>query len=49
MPLAETFGYTTELRSLSQGRATHTMEFDRYDIVPPQVAEKLTMRATVRR
>ncbi|MPZ50872.1 MAG: elongation factor G [Dehalococcoidia bacterium] len=49
MPLAETFGYTTELRSLTQGRATHTMEFDRYEIVPPHIAEKLGGRATVRR
>jgi elongation factor G len=49
MPLAETFGYTTELRSLTQGRATHTMEFDHYAEVPPQVAEKLGARAKVRR
>ena len=49
MPLAETFGYTTEIRSLSQGRATHTMEFGSYEIVPPQVAEKLGARAKVRR
>ena len=49
LPLAETFGYTTELRSLSQGRATHTMEFDSYEEVPPQVAEKLGARAKVRR
>jgi len=49
VPLAETFGYTTELRSLTQGRATHTMEFDHYQEVPPQVAEKLGARAKVRR
>jgi elongation factor G len=49
MPLAETFGYTTDLRSLTQGRATHTMEFDHYEEVPPSVAEKLGARAKVRR
>jgi elongation factor G len=49
IPLAETFGYTTELRSMTQGRATHTMEFDRYEVVPAQVAEKLGARAKVRR
>jgi elongation factor G len=49
LPLAETFGYTTDLRSLTQGRATHTMEFDHYAEVPPHVAEKLGARAKVRR
>ncbi|HEX5369678.1 MAG TPA: elongation factor G [Dehalococcoidia bacterium] len=49
IPLAETFGYTTELRSMTQGRATHTMEFDRYDPVPAHVAEKLGARSKVRR
>jgi elongation factor G len=49
IPLAETFGYTTDLRSMTQGRATHTMEFDHYEIVPPHVAEKVGSRAAVRR
>ena len=49
IPLAETFGYTTDLRSQTQGRATHTMEFDHYEIVPPHIAEKLGARAKVRR
>jgi elongation factor G len=49
LPLAETFGYTTDLRSLTQGRATHTMEFDHYAEVPPHVAEKLGARNKVRR
>jgi elongation factor G len=49
VPLAETFGYTTDLRSLTQGRATQTMEFDHYEIVPPSVAEKLGARQKVRR
>jgi elongation factor G len=49
VPLAETFGYTTELRSMSQGRATHTMEFEHYAPVPQHIAEKLGGRAKVRR
>ena len=48
IPLAETFGYTTELRSMTQGRATHTMEFNSYEIVPAHIAEKLGARAKVR-
>jgi len=51
VPLAETFGYATELRSLTQGRATYTMEFDHYQEVPPSVAEALLgrVRGYVRR
>jgi elongation factor G len=49
MPLAETFGYTTDLRSMTQGRANHTMEFDHYEIVPAHIAERLGARAKVRR
>jgi elongation factor G len=41
IPLAETFGYATDLRSLSQGRATYSMEFDHYQEVPPSLAEKI--------
>jgi elongation factor G len=41
VPLAETFGYATDLRSLTQGRATYSMEFDHYQEVPPAVAEKI--------
>ena len=48
-PLAETFGYATELRSMTQGRASYTMEFDHYEEVPAHVAEKLGARAKVRR
>ncbi len=46
VPLAEMFGYVTVLRTLSSGRATSTMEFSHYDIVPPalsaEVIEKIT-------
>jgi len=46
VPLAETFGYTTRLRSLSQGRATHSMEFYRYRELPPELAEQIREKAT---
>ncbi len=41
VPLAEMFGYTTQLRSLSQGRASNTMEFDHYEEVPGNVAQEI--------
>ena len=41
MPLAEMFGYATDLRSATQGRATFTMEFDRYSEAPKNVAEAI--------
>ena len=41
VPLAEMFGYATDLRSNTQGRATYTMQFDRYEEVPPNIAEKV--------
>ena len=43
LPLAESFGYTTDLRSLSQGRASFSMEFDHYAQVPKEVTEKVTV------
>jgi elongation factor G len=44
VPLAEMFGYATDLRSMSQGRATYSMEFGRYSQVPPNVAESVIRR-----
>ncbi len=41
VPLAEMFGYATDVRSNTQGRATYTMQFDRYEMVPPNIAEGL--------
>jgi len=41
VPLSEMFGYATDVRSMSQGRATYTMQFDRYEEVPPNIAEKV--------
>ena len=39
VPLSEMFGYVTTLRSMSEGRASSTMEFDHYDIVLTPVSE----------
>ena len=44
VPLMEMFGYATDLRSRTQGRATYSMEFDRYDQVPKQIAEAITAK-----
>jgi elongation factor G len=41
VPLSEMFGYATDLRSTTQGRATYTMQFERYDEVPANIAEKV--------
>ena len=41
VPLAEMFGYATDVRSNTQGRATYTMQFDRYEEVPPNIADKI--------
>jgi elongation factor G len=41
VPLSEMFGYATDVRSMTQGRATYTMQFDSYDEVPPNIAEKV--------
>jgi len=46
VPLAEMFGYSTTLRSLSQGRATYTMEFKHYAEAPKSVAEAIINRNT---
>jgi elongation factor G len=44
VPLAEMFGYSTDLRSATQGRATYTMEFDKYAIVPGNIADGIISR-----
>ena len=41
VPLGQMFGYATEMRSMTQGRATYTMQFARYEEVPPSVAEEI--------
>jgi len=44
IPLAETFGYATALRSVTQGRASYTMEFDHYQEVPQSIADQVAGR-----
>ena len=44
VPLADMFGYATDLRSMSQGRATYSMEFAHYAEVPPTVAESIVKK-----
>ena len=44
VPLSEMFGYATSVRSMSQGRATFTMEFEKYMEVPPNIAESIINR-----
>jgi elongation factor G len=44
VPMAEMFGYATVLRTLTQGRGVFSMEFFRYEIAPPQVAEEIIAR-----
>lgn len=46
VPLAEMFGYATTLRSLSQGRATYTMEFKKYQEAPANVADAVIKKAS---
>ncbi len=41
IPLAETFGYATQLRSISQGRATYSLRFSHYDVVPNNLKEEI--------
>ena len=41
VPLSEMFGYTTSLRSMTEGRAQFSMEFDHYEVVPPNVAQTI--------
>jgi elongation factor G len=44
VPLAEMFGYATDLRSRTQGRATYTMQFDSYQQVPESIAQEIVAR-----
>ena len=41
VPLSEMFGYATDVRSMTQGRATYTMQFARYEEVPRNIAEEI--------
>jgi elongation factor G len=44
VPLSEMFGYATQVRSLTQGRATYTMQFSRYEQVPGKIEKEITQR-----
>jgi elongation factor G len=44
VPLSEVFGYATSVRSMSQGRASHTLKFFRFELVPKDVMDKLVAR-----
>jgi elongation factor G len=44
VPLSEMFGYSTDLRSRTQGRATYTMQFDSYQQTPASVQEEIVKR-----
>ena len=44
VPLADTFGYATTLRSLSQGRATYSMQFHHYQEVPANLVDQISGR-----
>jgi elongation factor G len=46
VPLAEMFGYATDLRSMSQGRAVYSMEFEKYSEVPQNVADTVMRKAS---
>jgi elongation factor G len=41
VPLSEMFGYATQLRSMTQGRALYTMQFDHYDETPKSISEQI--------
>jgi len=49
VPLAEMLSYATDLTSMTQGRASFSMEFSHYDYVPPEVAEKVIAAAKAAR
>jgi elongation factor G len=46
VPLATMFGYSTDLRSKTQGRATYTMQFHRYEPVPNTISEQIVAKVT---
>ena len=46
VPLSEMFGYATDLRSMTQGRATYTMEFEKYAEIPSNIADELIEKAS---
>lgn len=49
VPLAEMFGYATELRSITQGRAAYSMQFEHYEEVPPNISKEISEKAASRK
>ena len=49
VPFAEMLSYATDLTSMTQGRASYSMEFDHYDYVPGEIAEKVIAHAKAER
>jgi elongation factor G len=49
IPMAESFGYATALRSLTQGRATHSLEFHNYEQVPTDLQNEIVEKAIGRK
>ncbi len=48
VPLASMFGYSTDVRSMTQGRATYTMQFARYEEVPTAISEEIMAKVAGR-
>ena len=48
VPLAEMFGYSTDLRSKTQGRGTYTMEFNNYEEVPKNITEGIINKVKIK-
>jgi elongation factor G len=46
VPLAEMFGYATDLRSATQGRATYSMQFEKYNEAPANIAEAIIKKSS---
>ena len=49
IPLAESFGYATRLRSISQGRATHSLEFNSYEVIPAELTNQIIEKTVGRK
>ncbi len=49
VPLAEMFGYATELRSITQGRAAYSMQFEHYEEVPPNISKEISEKASAKK
>ena len=46
VPLSEMFGYSTDMRSITQGRAIYSMQFETYEEVPKSIAETIVLAST---